>query len=188
MTSQKDGMTGSQAGTVVPEATGPVTASSRHFTASAVVVDALGRLLLVYHNSFDAWTWAGGHIEIGEAPDETAVREVFEETRITARIFDPFTPHAGETLAADERPAPWRVADFHARGRPESGEPDHRHIDFLYLAVQTRADVPVVDDDGVTDARFFAVDDIARLRARADVVALAPRVLSHLAPWIGTRE
>jgi ADP-ribose pyrophosphatase YjhB (NUDIX family) len=182
-------VTGPWTGTAaVPDVAEQVTASSRHFTASAVVVDSAGRILLVDHKGFQAWVWPGGHIEIGEAPDETAVREVREETRIAARIVDPSACLGGVALAANGRPAPWRVADFHARGRPEAGEPAHRHVDFLYLAVAVGADSPAAGDDGVTDARFFGIDDIRGLRARDDVVALALLALSHLAPMLGARE
>lgn len=34
------------------------------------------------------WVLPKGHIEPGESPDQTAVREIFEETGVTARIVE----------------------------------------------------------------------------------------------------
>jgi len=56
---------------------------SRHFCASVFVINPIDKkILLVKHNMFDKWVQPGGHIEADEAPEEAAVREVFEETGI----------------------------------------------------------------------------------------------------------
>jgi 8-oxo-dGTP pyrophosphatase MutT (NUDIX family) len=34
------------------------------------------------------WNFPGGHIEEGEAPDQTCIREILEETGLTATITD----------------------------------------------------------------------------------------------------
>jgi 8-oxo-dGTP pyrophosphatase MutT (NUDIX family) len=60
-----------------------------------VVVDPTGRFLLrEVANHYDGyvWTFAKGHSEAGETPRHTALREVFEETGVRARILRPLTP------------------------------------------------------------------------------------------------
>jgi ADP-ribose pyrophosphatase YjhB (NUDIX family) len=46
--------------------------------------------LLLVTARFDksVWVLPKGHIERGESPDETAVREIFEEAGVTARIIE----------------------------------------------------------------------------------------------------
>ena len=58
----------------------------------AVIVDARGNLLLrEVKNHYDgyAWTFAKGRPDPGETPRQTALREVFEETGVAARILTP---------------------------------------------------------------------------------------------------
>lgn len=45
--------------------------------------------LLIHHN-LGHWGFPKGHVELGETHEETALREVFEETGVTASIIDGF--------------------------------------------------------------------------------------------------
>lgn len=55
--------------------------SPTHFTASAFILNpSLTEVLMVHHNLFHTWTWAGGHVEPGENLLEAALREAREET------------------------------------------------------------------------------------------------------------
>jgi len=57
--------------------------------AGGVVVDRRGgerRVLVVHRPDYDDWSFPKGHVDAGEAPDEAAIREVAEETGVTARI------------------------------------------------------------------------------------------------------
>jgi 8-oxo-dGTP diphosphatase len=54
----------------------------RQFAAGGVVIKknkGSFKVLLV-EDSYGQWTWAKGHIEEGESPEQAAVREVSEET------------------------------------------------------------------------------------------------------------
>lgn len=54
-----------------------------HFTASGWVVDAAReRVLMVYHNIYQSWSWTGGHADGEEDLLSVAMREVREETGI----------------------------------------------------------------------------------------------------------
>ena len=56
-------------------------------TASAVVADEQGRLLLAKRIDNDLWTIPGGAMKPGETIAETAVREVKEETGIDVEVI-----------------------------------------------------------------------------------------------------
>jgi 8-oxo-dGTP pyrophosphatase MutT (NUDIX family) len=54
----------------------------RQFAAGGVVIKTergKPRILLI-KDSYGRWTWAKGHIEKGEKPEEAALREITEET------------------------------------------------------------------------------------------------------------
>lgn len=54
-------------------------------TASVMVVDNLGRILLQHRRDNHYWGLPGGAMELRESFEETARREVFEETGLVVR-------------------------------------------------------------------------------------------------------
>ena len=52
--------------------------------ASVIVEDACGRVLLQKRRDNGSWAYAGGSVEIDESVEETAKRELFEETGLRA--------------------------------------------------------------------------------------------------------
>lgn len=52
-------------------------------TASVLVRDEKGRLLMQHRTDDDTWGYPGGIIELGEKVEDAARREVYEETGIT---------------------------------------------------------------------------------------------------------
>lgn len=52
-----------------------------HMTASSLIFNRdRGKLLMVYHNIFQSWSWTGGHADGEENLLLTAMREALEET------------------------------------------------------------------------------------------------------------
>ncbi|MET9416102.1 NUDIX domain-containing protein [Streptomyces klenkii] len=62
------------------------TANSVVPSASAVVVDDAGRVLIIHKTDNDLWALPGGGHDIGESIADTAIREVREETGIDIEI------------------------------------------------------------------------------------------------------
>ncbi|MGI5211623.1 NUDIX domain-containing protein [Plantactinospora sp. CA-290183] len=63
--------------------------------ARAVVRDADGRVLLIERSDNGYWAMPAGAMELGESIAECAVREVWEETGLTATEVTPFALHTG---------------------------------------------------------------------------------------------
>lgn len=76
--------------------------------ANAAIFDSDGRVLLMKRAGTDAWCLPGGAVKLGESPEETAVREVREETGLAveavelidayARTPQPTVPHHSVVL------------------------------------------------------------------------------------------
>jgi 8-oxo-dGTP diphosphatase len=70
-----------------------------------VLIDETGRVLLRKPRDLHktrVWTFAKGKPEEGETPEQTALREVFEETGVRARIIRPIQMPPEETAITDD--------------------------------------------------------------------------------------
>lgn len=54
----------------------------------SIILDEQQRVLLCHRTDRDLWNLPGGKLEKGEAPWETALREIKEETGLDAKIID----------------------------------------------------------------------------------------------------
>ena len=62
----------------------------RQYCASAYTIDFESKkILLMYNKRLNKWLQPGGHIEGKETPEETAIRETYEETGIKIKIIGP---------------------------------------------------------------------------------------------------
>ena len=146
----------------------------RHFTVAVFVVHA-GRVLLHYHRKLGKWLPPGGHIEDSELPDAAAIREVFEETGIRARLVGAYG------LAEYDDPLQLVVP---AGVQVERIYPGHEHIDLVYFA---RPD-PDHPDAAEVDPRlaqrdqvgWYAAADLAALGATSEIQAWARRALDAI--------
>lgn len=157
-----------------------ITSSTRHLTASIVVVDPKAEaVLLVRHKASGFFQFLGGHIDPDEAPHEAALREVLEETGIQATIACRVKSAGG--LAA--HPPPWLVFEIPAPAKPDRGpgkpaEPAHSHIDFLYVGIGNvdSAVSPALSEVG--SAMWFGISLLGSVpHVRPDVLDLAADAL-----------
>ena len=95
--------------------------ASAHLTASAWVVSPdRSRVLMAYHNLYGSWAWLGGHADGERDLLAVALREVEEESGLTAR------PVSREILSVETL----AVAGHEKRG---VYVPSHLHLNVTYL-------------------------------------------------------
>jgi 8-oxo-dGTP pyrophosphatase MutT (NUDIX family) len=111
----------------------------RHFTVTGFVVED-DRTLLHWHRKNEMWLPPGGHIDPDEDPVQAVVREVLEETGITAQVVPHVTPLAFD--APPQLPPPLTILVEDISQGP------HQHIDLIYAlrAVAGTERVPAAAD------------------------------------------
>jgi 8-oxo-dGTP pyrophosphatase MutT (NUDIX family) len=93
-----------------------------HITASGIILSK-DCILMIRHPALGKWLQPGGHVENGETPVQAAIREVAEETGISAK------PHPWHDL--NQFPID---IDIHAIPENERKfESAHVHYDFRYI-------------------------------------------------------
>ena len=118
-----------------------------HFSASSWIVNREGsRVLMAYHNLYNAWAWTGGHADGDRDLLSVALREAREETGIHA---EPVTEDifSLEVLTVD---------GHEKRGRYV---PSHLHLNVTYLlrADDTAPIRPKSDEN--TAVQWFTLED-----------------------------
>lgn len=126
------------------------TADPTHVTASAIVADGEGRVVLHLHRRLGVWLQPGGHVDAGEAPEAAVLREVVEETG----------------LAAEHHATPPELlhVDVHEGGR------GHLHLDLRYLLRAPAGAVLRPAPGESREVAWVTYDEVPR-RADASTVA-----------------
>jgi 8-oxo-dGTP pyrophosphatase MutT (NUDIX family) len=136
--------------------TGP-SAPPREFTVAVFVVHG-GRVLLLFHPKLGMWLPPGGHIEERELPDETAVREVWEETGVRVELVGERREDIADPVQL-HRPAGVQL---------ENIGPGHQHIDLIYFA-RLRGSAKIHADYSEDRVGWYGPEDWDAISVNAEV-------------------
>ena len=140
-------------------------AMNRQFCASVFIINPENlKILLVHHKKFKKWVQPGGHIEAGEAPEETAVREVFEETGMKVKLLGEHFPRENDFIK------PMGIQC----NRNLLGE---IHIDILYAGVpkdSVEVKINTEENDGVN---WFSRAELEHLNVFPDILITMDHIL-----------
>jgi len=128
-------------------------APKREFVATVYVVHD-NKVLLVFHKKLKKWLPPGGHIDDNELPDETAVREVKEETGIDIELIGEKQHKMSDIVKPLFRPEVVQLEDI------EHNNEVHQHIDLFYLAVPKTHKICMSDES--VDVRWFLLKDMKK--------------------------
>lgn len=118
-----------------------------HMTASAWCVNKnRDKVLMVYHNIYDSWSWTGGHADGDENLLGVALRELSEETGIKNPKALSEDIYSLEVLTVD--------------GHEKRGEyvPSHLHMNVTYLIEAYEEEELKVCEGENSGVRWFTLD------------------------------
>ena len=140
---------------------------SREFCASAFVIDPkTKKILLVFHKKFNRWVQPGGHIEPEETPEETALREVYEETGLKVQLLGERFPREDDFIR------PLGV-------QKNRGKNGLLHIDITYVAIPINEIDANNYDSGITDVRWFSREELDKIDVFEDIKITMDYLLSQ---------
>lgn len=129
---------------------------NREFCASIFVIDPeTNKILLVKHKEFKKWVQPGGHMEHNETPEETAKREVYEETHIKVELIGERFPREDDFI----RPL----------GIQCNRKDGYTQIDILYFGIPIGNTVPFVDDEETVAAKWFSREELDEINVFEDI-------------------
>jgi len=114
-----------------------------------------GEVLVIHHHRLGTWLPIGGELEAGETPREAAVRELREESSMTAEFRD---LHG----APDGVPPGYIGYEEHQAGKKGL------HMNFVFVA-DVAADARVVPNDEFSEFRWVGLDELNQLDSPVNV-------------------
>jgi len=119
-----------------------------HMTASAWVVNPSGdKVLMVYHNIYNSWSWMGGHADGETDLLAVAVREVQEESGISH-----VRPLSDEIFSLE-------ILTVDGHEKRGSYVPSHLHLNVTYLLEADEAEPPAVKPDENSGVAWFSLEE-----------------------------
>jgi len=132
-----------------------------HMTASAWVVNKdRTKVLMVYHNIYQSWSWCGGHADGETDLAAVALREAEEETGVSDLRLLSDDPISLEILTVER----------HVR-RGEMIAP-HLHFNLTFLIEANEDAVLVVKPDENTAVRWYAMGDAIKACSEPKMVPI----------------
>ena len=129
---------------------------NKHFCASAYIINPIDKkILLVHHSKFDRWVQPGGHIDEDETPEETAIREVYEETGIRVKLLGERFPREDDFI----RPLGIQ------RNRGKQGDV---HVEIIYVGVPLSVD-DVEPDEEIPKHGWFSREELDEINVFPDI-------------------
>lgn len=140
---------------------------ARHFCASAYVIDPYTKkILLIMHKKNKRWTQPGGHIEDDETPEETALREVYEETGLRVKLLGQRFPREEDFI----RPLGIQ------RNRHSNGD---THVDIIYAAIPNDDSEPINSSES-EEVKWFSREELERINCFPDIRITMDYILNNM--------
>ncbi|WP_373483565.1 NUDIX hydrolase [Acetobacterium sp.] len=138
-----------------------------HLTSSALIFNPeRDKLLMIYHNIYQSWSWTGGHAD-GEADLlQVAIREAKEETGLTE-----VTAITNKIISLDILPVLGHVKN----NLPVSA---HLHLSVAYLLSASEDESLTIKSDENSGVKWIAINELANYVSEPHMQVVYDKILS----------
>lgn len=121
-----------------------------HMSASSWLLNRThDKVLMIYHNIYQSWSWTGGHADGEEDLLAVAIREAMEETGVT----DIRPVNAKEGIFSIE------ILTVDGHEKRGAYVPSHLHLNVTYLLEADEEEVLRVKPDENSGVKWFTLED-----------------------------
>ncbi len=145
-------------------------------TTGYVLNQTKDKILLIFHKKFNKWLAPGGHLDPNEIPHVGALREVFEETGVHARVIN--AAHDFMLANPTELQIPSPLCILYEVIPATTKEEEHMHIDFAYL-MQADEQVLTMALNEIDNAGWFTLDQVMHLNTFDSVKKICTHIMMH---------
>lgn len=133
-------------------------------TATGLVFNESGQILMIKHKQQGKWLPPGGHVDENELPCQAVAREVLEETGVSVQVLSSVPKLDLLGGVAKELSLPLRIMHVDVEGTGL-----YNYIDLLYLcrAINTDTTPQETEIDGIG---WFSPDEAMVLDTHEDIV------------------
>lgn len=119
-----------------------------HFSASSWIVNQeRTKVVLIYHNIYQSWTWTGGHADGEEDLLAVAIKEAKEETGLTT------------VNAIDGEICSLEILTVNGHIKRGHYVPSHLHMNVTFLLEASEEESFVVKEDENSGVRWFPIEE-----------------------------
>ncbi len=149
----------------------------KHFTASALILNKGGKILLVNHRKLGVWLYPGGHVDKGETPDEAVIREVKEETCLDVEIIS----NRDNSISDPEADVSVLHQPYTVLCERIKGGEEHYHIDLVYRCKIINEETAELchNPRESKDIKFFGLEDLENLKLFPNFRKLVEKILKQ---------
>lgn len=123
-----------------------------HFTASSWIVNQnRDKVLMIYHNIYDSWSWTGGHADGNENLLEVAINEAKEETGLK------------EIKVLLKSIFSIEILDVNEHMKKDQCISKHLHLNVTYLLEANDKDELKIKLDENSGVKWIKIDDIDKI-------------------------
>ena len=143
--------------------------TAAHFTASSIIINQdFNKILMVHHNIYDSYSWAGGHadgerdlffVALKEAKEETGVKELY--------------PLSGAVLSID-------ALDVSAHIKDSAPVDDHVHYNFTFGFYAPEKQVFTIKEDENSAVTWLDIDRMDTWCNEKKMIPIYKKILRRL--------
>ncbi|URN85529.1 NUDIX hydrolase [Acetobacterium wieringae] len=138
-----------------------------HLTSSALIFNpARDKLLMIYHNIYQSWSWTGGHADGEVDLLQVAIREAKEETGLST-----VTAMSDNIISLDILP----VFGHLKNNQPVSA---HLHLSVAYLLSASEDEPLAIKPDENSGVRWIAIPELANYVSEPHMQAVYDKILN----------
>lgn len=122
-----------------------------HFTSSAFVLNKdRSKILMVYHNIYNSWSWVGGHSDSDGDLLHVAMKEAKEETGIKS-----VSPISNDIYSLE-------LINVNGHEKREKYVASHIHLNVTYLLEADENEILIIKEDENKGVRWVPIEEILK--------------------------